>query len=744
MKKILFILSVIFLVATHSKSEIVSKITINGNSRISNETIVLFGEIEKNKDYTLKELNEVVKKLYLTDFFKVVELNINDGNLIIFIEENPIVQNLVLEGIKAEKFKEKILEILSIKERTSFIQSKLKKDISIIKKSFEDAGYYFVKIDTKIIENDNNTVDLIYDIDLGKKTKISKIKFLGNKIYKDRKLLSVITSEEDKFWKLISSNKFLNTQRINLDTRLLTNFYKNKGYYNAKINNSYVNFLNDESFELIFDINPGKKYYFNELKLSLPIDYKYENFKNIDKILNSLSGKVFSNTKIEKVINEIDKIALREQYQFINAKVVESFIDDKINFEFKIEELKKQYVERVNIFGNSYTNEKVIRNNLIVDEGDPYNEILANKSINQIKSLRIFKSVEKNIEEGSTDNYKIINIEVEEMPTGEISAGAGIGTSGSTVSAGIKEKNYLGTGITLQANLALSEDGIKGLFSIVNPNFKNSDNTLYTTVESSTTNKLDKFGYETSKYGFKVGTSYEQYEDVFFNPNFSFYLEDLKTNSNASTNLKKQSGEYFDIATSYSFVLDKRDQKFKTNEGYKTYFSQSLPIITEDGALGNTFEYKKYHKFEDEMIGRISIYLDTIKSITDDDVRISKRSFIPSSKLRGFQPGRIGPKDGSDHVGGNYAAALNFSTDLPFMFKNLQSADFKFFIDSANVWGVDYSDNVDGGSKIRTSTGLSVDWYTPIGPLNFSLSQPITKHHSDLTESFRFNLGTTF
>ena len=744
MKKILFILSVIFLVATHSKSEIVSKITINGNSRISNETIILFGEIEKNKDYKLKELNEVVKKLYLTDFFKVVELNINDGNLIIFIEENPIVQNLVLEGIKAEKFKEKILEILSIKERTSFIQSKLKKDISIIKKSFEDAGYYFVKIDTKIIENDNNTVDLIYDIDLGKKTKISKIKFLGNKIYKDRKLLSVITSEEDKFWKLISSNKFLNTQRINLDTRLLTNFYKNKGYYNVKINNSYVNFLNDESFELIFDINPGKKYYFNELKLSLPIDYKYENFKDIDKILNSLSGKVFSNTKIEKVINEIDKIALREQYQFINAKVVESFIDDKINFEFKIEELKKQYVERVNIFGNSYTNEKVIRNNLIIDEGDPYNEILTNKSINQIKSLRIFKTVEKNIEEGSTDNYKIINIEVEEMPTGEIFAGAGIGTSGSTVSAGIREKNYLGKGITLQANLALSEDGIKGLFSIVNPNFKDSDNTLYTTVESSTTNKLEKFGYETSKYGFKVGTSYEQYEDVFFNPNFSLYLEDLKTNSNASTNLKKQSGEYFDIATSYSFVLDKRDQKFKTNEGYRTYFSQSLPIITEDGALGNTFEYKKYHKFEDEMIGRISIYLDTIKSITDDDVRISKRSFIPSSKLRGFQPGRIGPKDGADHVGGNYAAALNFSTDLPFMFKNLQSTDFKFFIDSANVWGVDYSDNTDGGSKIRTSTGLSVDWYTPIGPLNFSLSQPITKHHSDITESFRFNLGTTF
>jgi len=585
---------------------------------------------------------------------------------------------------------------------------------------------------------------LIYEIDLGKKTKISKIKFLGKKIYKDRKLLSVITSEENKFWKLISSNKYLNRERINLDTRLLTNFYKNKGYYNARVNNSYVNFLNDESFELIFDIDTGKKYYFNELKLSLPTDYEKENFKSIDKILNSLSGKVFSNSKIEKVINEIDKIALREQYQFINAQVVETFIDDKINFEFKIEELDKKYVERVNIFGNSYTIEKVIRNNLIIDEGDPYNEILANKSINQIKSLRIFKTVDSKIEDGSEKNYKIINIEVEEMPTGEITAGAGIGTSGSTISSGIKEKNYLGRGITLNANFALSEDGIKGIFSVANPNFNNSDNTLFTTIESSTMDKLSKFGYKTSKYGFSLGTSYEQYEDVFFNPNISVYLEDLKTNSSASNNLKKQSGEYFDIASSYSFILDKRDQKFRTNEGYRTYFSQSLPIITEDGALGNTFEYTKYHKFEDEMIGRVSLYLNTIKSITDDDVRISKRTFIPSSKLRGFEPGRIGPKDGSDHVGGNYAAALNFSTDLPFVFKNLQSTDFKFFIDSANVWGVDYSDNADGGSKVRTSTGVSVDWFTPIGPLNFSFAKPITKHHSDKTQTFRFNLGTTF
>ena len=744
MKKFVIIIAFVLAIATQTKSEIVNQISIEGNSRISDETIIIFGDIKKNKDYSINELNDIIKKLYLTDFFKNVELNISDGNLIVLIEENPIVQNLVVQGIKAEKFKERLLKVLNIKERTSYVESKLKKDISLIKTAFEEVGYYFVKIDTKIIENDNNTVDLIYDVDLGKKTKISKIKFIGNKIYKDRKLLSVITSEESKFWKIVSSNKYLNKERIGLDTRLLTNFYKNKGYYEVKVNNSYVNFLNNESFELIFDIAPGKKYFFNKLELVLPIDYEKENFLKVNKILESLSGKVFSNVSMEKVIDEIDKIALQKQYQFINAEVIEKFNDNKIDFIFKVQESEKFYVERINIFGNSYTNEKVIRNNLIIDEGDPYNKILANKSINKIKSLRIFKKVESIVDEGSTNNQKIINIEVEEMPTGEISAGAGIGTTGSSIGFGIKEKNYLGQGVTLDSNLVLSDDGIKGLFSVVNPNFKNTDNSLFTTIESSTEDKLSKFGYETSKYGFSVGTRYEQYEDIFFSPNFSVYFEDLKTNSTARDNLKKQSGEYFDIGASYTFLLDKRDQKFKPNEGYRTYFSQTLPFITEDGALRNSFEYKKYHKFEDEMIGRISLYLETINSITDEDVRISKRSFIPSSKLRGFEPGRIGPKDGNDHVGGNYAAALNFSTDIPFIFQNLQSTDFKFFIDTANVWGVDYSDNVDGGSKIRSSTGISIDWWTPIGPLNFSLAHPITKHNSDKTETFRFNLGTTF
>ncbi len=279
---------------------------------------------------------------------------------------------------------------------------------------------------------------------------------------------------------------------------------------------------------------------------------------------------------------------------------------------------------------------------------------------------------------------------------------------------------------------------------ITNPNYKNTDNVVFLRIESSNENNLDDFGYETTKYGFKLGTSFEQYDKLFVSPSFSIYQEDLKTTDKASSSLQKQSGESFEITIPYSFMLDNRDQKYKTTDGYRTYFAQTLPLLTDDGSLINTFEYTNYTEFVDEMVGRLSFYIQTVNSITDKDVRISKRSFLSPNKLRGFVPGKIGPVDGADFVGGNYAAALNLSTDLPFILSNFQNADFKFFLDAANVWGVDYSSTIDDSSKIRTSTGITIDWFTPVGPLNFSFAAPLTKNSTDVTEEFRFNLGTTF
>ena len=415
-----------------------------------------------------------------------------------------------------------------------------------------------------------------------------------------------------------------------------------------------------------------------------------------------------------------------------------------LNLLIKLEESKKFYVERINIFGNYITEESVIRNAMLVDEGDAYNEILINKSVNEIKSKRLFKNVQKSVDSGSSNDLKVININVEEQPTGEIFAGAGTGTSGSSLSFGIKENNYLGKGIKFDTNATISDTSILGRLTINNPNYNNSDKSLITSLEATQIDNMSKFGYKSSKTGFSIGTFFEQYENIYFSPSISNYLETLKTSSTASAAKKKQKGDYFDSSFKYGLTLNKLNQNFQPSSGFKSSFHQTLPIYSDDLSIINKYDFAKYYSPNENAILSFRFLVQSVNSISGEDVRISKRLYLPSKRLKGFENGKVGPKDGQDYIGGNFATAFNFATTLPGLFKDLESIDFSFFVDAGNVWGVDYSDTIDDSSKIRSSTGLAVDWLTPIGPLSFSFAKPITKSDSDTTETFRFDIGTTF
>ncbi len=585
---------------------------------------------------------------------------------------------------------------------------------------------------------------MIFEIDLGDKAYIRKITFIGNKKIKENKLKKVIISEEAKFWKFVSSRKFLDLNRIKLDEKLLYNFYKNKGYYNVSVESSSAKVIDESNFELIFNINAGKKYYFGQIDLIIPDEYSPESFKKIINVKDKLKGKTYSLNKIKKILNEIDEIALTKEFEFISAKYKENIIDNNINLLIKLEESKKFYIERINVFGNYITEENVIRNSLLVDEGDAYNEILVNKSINEIKSRRLFKTVNKIIDDGSSKDLKIININVEEQPTGEIFAGAGTGTSGSSLSFGIKENNYLGKGVKLDSQVSISDTALQGSLTINNPNYKNSQKSLRTSLEATKIDQMSRFGYESTKTGFSIGTVFEQYEDIYFSPSISNYLETLKTSSVASDAKKKQKGDYFDSSFNYGLSLNKLNQNFQPSSGFKSTFFQSLPIYSDDYSIENKYDFVKYYSPNENAILSFRFLAQSINSLTGDDVRISKRIYIPSKRLKGFEFGKIGPKDGNDYIGGNYATAFNFATTLPGIFKDLETIDFSFFVDAGNVWGIDYSDTIDDNSKIRTSSGLAVDWLTPIGPLSFSFAKPITKADTDRTETFRFDIGTTF
>ena len=745
MKNKLAIILILLLCSSYSFAEIVKKIKITGNDRVNSETIKVFGGVALNDDLDTDDLNNILKKLYETNFFENVNLTLNNSILKITVVENAIVQNLIIRGIDNDNLKRDISETISIKEKNPYIENKVRNDLNNVKNFLQEVGFYFSSVDILKKDNSNNTIDLIFEIDLGDKAYINEIVFLGDKKFKKRKLLNVITSEENKFWKFISNKKLLNKQRIELDKRLLVSFYKNQGYYNVSILDETVQFDDQKNFKIVFNIDSGKKFYFGNFNINLPKDFEKSYFDKIEKKLNKFSGEKYSFKIIEKMLTQIEKIASNKQYEFVNADIDEKINNDKIDITIKLlNDEPNIYVKKINIFGNNVTIEDVIRNEFIIDEGDPFNKILFQKSINNIKSTNIFKTVEAQLVDTDNKLEKTIDITVEEKPTGAISAGAGVGTSGASTSFGIQENNFLGKGIILDSNLSLSEETIKGLFSYTKPKFNNTDRDLILTVESQETDRLESFGYKTAESGFLIGTRFEQLEDFYIKPQFSLYYETLDTASTASSLLKKQEGDYLDALFSYSLQLDRRDQSYQPTDGYLSTFYQSLPLNVEDNqTVVNSYEIKNYYEYFDDLIASFSVFTKAANSLGEDDVRISDRLYLPSRKLRGFQSGKVGPIDGGDFVGGNYLASFNAASEIP-VFESLESIDFSIFYDAANVWGVDYNSKLNDSSALRSAVGLGIDWYTPIGPLSFSFTQPLSKKTTDKTETFRFNLGTTF
>ena len=740
----LSILFISILFANLLNAEVIKEIKITGNDRVSNETIKMFSKISISDDLNDYKVNQLLKDLYESNFFDDVSVKFLNQILIIDVKESPIIQNIDYEGIKAQKIREVILKNVRLKTRSSFNKILLQKDKQSIASALRNLGYYFSKTDIFIEELDDNKINLIYKINLGDKAKIKKITFIGNKIFKEKKLKSLIISEEYKFWKFISGKKFLNENIITFDTRLLKNFYLNKGYYDVKINSSFAKLFNENDFELIFNIDANKKFIFNDLTLDLPTDFEKSNFLELLSLLDDMKGEPYSINKVENILDKIDIITVTDQFESVSASVVENIDNQKINLNFIIEEQDKLYVEKINIFGNNVTRENVIRNQFEIDEGDPYNEILANKSLNNIKSLNFFKNVTSEVKEGKSSDSRIININVEEKPTGEISAGAGVGTSGGTVSFGVKENNYLGKGLTVLSNLSINEESLKGLFSIRNPNYKNSDKSVYFTAETVETDRLTNFGYKTNKKGFSIGTDFEYLNNLKIGLGNSNYYEKIETDSTASARQKSQEGNYWDTFINLNFDYDTRNQRFQTTDGLRSRYFLDLPAISETATVSNSYIFKNYTELYENNVSSFSIYLQMSKSFKDKDIKLSERIILPSNRLRGFERGKVGPKDGNDFIGGNYAASINFSSTIPQILENSENIDFLVFLDAANVWGVDYFNGDDEGSEIRSSVGFGIDWLTPIGPLNFTLAQAITKSKTDVTETFRFNLGTTF
>ncbi len=741
MKK--YIIAFLLFFNTYSYSEIVNKIEVVGNERVSKETIIVYGDISLKADYNDEDLSKILKKLYGTNFFDDIKLSIINGVLKINVKEYPIINSIKVEGEPKNERIEKLLEVIALKKNSPFVKNTLREDIEIIKKLYLSAGYNFSKVDSKIEEITKNRINLLFFIDKGEKTKISKINFIGDKKVRDRRLRDIIVSQEHKFWKFITKTTYLNSRNIELDKRLLKNYYKSIGYYDVQVLSSSAEIDSENSTTLTYNVDAGTRYRIKKISTNVDQAIDKSNFVSLNKQFKKVVGKYYSPFTIKKLLDEVDLLIASKDIQFVEHSVNEIIEDESIEIKINIFEGSKELVEKINIKGNTITRESVIRSELLLDEGEPFNLLKLKQSIAKLKARNLFSDVSREIVPGSSKDTKIINISVKEQPTGEISAGAGVGTNGGSFAFNIRENNWLGRGLNVSTFLEADQDTLKGSLSVTDPNYNFSGNSLGWFVSSTQNDKPDS-GYENSLMSTGINTSFEQYKDVKLSAAIALNYDDLQVQETASDSLKKQAGTFTDLALDYGIGIDKRDKVYMPTSGHLSSFRQTIPVYADAPYIRNKYSFSKYNSFGEDVIGSFKLYLASINGLQNEDVRLSKRIGVPRNRIRGFKPGKIGPKDGTDYVGGNYAAAVNFETNLPNLLPENSKTDVGLFLDLANVWGVDYDSSVDESSKIRSSVGVATSWLSPIGPLSFILAQDISKADTDVTQSFTFNLGTSF
>ena len=724
-------------------AEIIKKIDISGNERISDETVKVYGEININQDVDNLKINEIIKNLYSTNFFEDIQISVSNGTLFIKLVEYPVINEIIIIGEKAEKYKEEIKKQIKSKKNGPFVKSLIANDEDTIKQLYGSLGFNFLEVKSKVETFEKKRVNLYFEIEKGEKTKISKINFKGDRKIRDRRLRDIITSQESKFWKVITRNTRLNRSNIELDKRLLTNYYKSIGYYDVKVLSEIVELKEDFQAEITFNINAGTRYRISKISTKVDPVLEKKLFLPMNKIYSEVIGSYYSPFIVKNILDELDEIINNEDIQFVEHNVKEIVNKESIEIEINVFEGQKIIVEKIAILGNTVTNETVIRSSFLLDEGDPFSRLKVDKSISELKSKGIFASVKSNIKNGTMPNSKIIEISVEDMPTGEISAGAGVGTNGGSFAFNIRENNWLGRGITVSANADVSAETVRGSLEFVDPNYNFTGKQLSYNFENIKNDKSDS-GYENSILGAGFNLSYERFKDVFFSPGISLTLDDLTTDSTASDLLKKQAGTSTDATFNYSLRTDKRDRRFMPTSGYLTSFFQELPLYADQPFIKNTFFSSHYKEFSEDMIGALKFSASAINGLDNEDVRVSQRLVLSTRRLRGFEPGKVGPVDGTDYIGGNYTTSLNLEANFPNFFPEKSNAEIGLFLDAGNVWGVDYSDTIEDSNKIRSTLGLNTSWISPAGPMSFIFSHNLTKASTDRDQSFTFRLGTTF
>lgn len=729
----------------------IGALRVEGNRRIESRTILSYFGLKPGDSFNQSDINSALKALFVTGFFSDVKLLREANTLIIEVKENPVLSKLVFEGNERIETKDLEKEV-ELKPRSIFSREKVQSDVRRILDIYRRSGRYNASVEPKMIEQDENRVDLVYEISEGPVAKVEKISFIGNAHFDSDTLRKAMRTEETAWYKFLTDNDKYDPDRQLFDEELLRRFYNNEGYADFQVISSTAELSpSKDAFYLTFVLQEGPQYTLGKVHVANELKQTGEAI-DLETLISTREGKIYDAAKVEETVLAMTNELGNHGYAFVDVrpKLDRNPAAKTADLTYEIKPGPRVYVERINITGNVRTLDEVVRREFRVKEGDPYNTARLQRTEQRLNNLGYFEKVDVKNEQGSAPDKTVVNVDVKERSTGEINLGAGYSTTDGVLGDfGIAEHNLLGRGQDLRTNFTLAARRRQAQLSFTEPYFLDRELAAGFDIYSTYVDFTRQSSYVSDMQGFKLRMGYALQERLQHSFYYNLFQNDIsKVPSFASAYIRGQEGKNINSAVGQALAYDERDSKFAPTRGYFMSISQEIAGLGGNSKyvkheLKGSYFYTPFPKWTLGVLGTGGYMFGQ----GERGIRINDRFFLGGDDLRGFQNAGVGPRDVSttDALGGTQyyvaTAELRFPLGLPEEI-GLSGA---VFTDVGSLWNVNETGpNIFDTNSPRVASGVGVLWNSPFGPIRVDLAYALQKQQADRTQALRFGFGQRF
>lgn len=736
-----------------AEAYVFNSIKVEGNERIEPATVAKYAGIKQGAEVSDAALNDAYQRLNASGLFASVELVPSGGTLVIKVVENPTINVVDFEG-NARLKDEELSAVIKSQNRRIYSASQIQADAAAITQLYADKGRMAARVEPRVIDRGDKRVDVVFEIREGKVTEVQRLSFTGNRSYSDRRLRQVLASKQAGLLRAFIQRDSYQADRIEFDKQLLTDFYRERGFIDFQVLSVAQEYARDrEGFFLTYNVREGLSYKINSVRVVS--EYEGVDAAAYQDAIRIRSGVTYSPTAIDTTITRMENLGLKQGINFLSVepRITRNEANQTLDVVFALTKGPRLFVERIDIEGNATTLDRVVRRQFRSVEGDPFNPREIRQAAERIRALGYFETADVNARKGTSDDQMIVDVNVEEKPTGSLNFGASYGVSdGLGIVIGLTESNFLGRGQTVGLNLSGGADNKNSSISFIEPAFLDRDlkfsfRGFYNTTDNQNAD------YSTKRFGSEVGFEFPISEfgrlDLHYKVS-SDKVSGVSANSSTLLKLDEARGAEVSSGLGYRYTFDDRIGGIDPNRGFQFRFGQDFAGLGGDINTVTTTALATYQikAFREEVTFRAELEGGAVMA-SKGDTRILDR-FSGNGKIRGFEPNGLGPRDltvaNQDGLGGNYFAVARFEAGFPLGLPEEYGVTGGVFADVGSVWGLDNTlgGAIDDGMHLRSSIGFSVFWATPIGPLRFNFSKAINKESYDKEQNFDLTISTKF